>query len=232
MNKIILVIKIVFLLILSQHACLYAHGIGLYGSYGVSTDIGFGVIYETALSQNTLFSDRIALGYNKSFNSGDRFNSHFVIDDNNAFLLMNTFSFGFFRNKFWRIYIGPAIGFEFLYGGYRNHDISPLIFDIRNWGEEYTIHKDYTSYGINGGVSFGVNMNPGNYITISFQINALANINISRITTTDLYFIPTLSIPAYVIIPKNNFKIQHSWGPIVNFNVAILYRIDDNYKLE
>lgn len=124
--------------------------------------IGFGFVLDTNVAQDSLFNYRLNLGYEKtewdlkdapsnslrpiSLSNGYKLNLDSVVMD-------NTFGFAVYRDKLWRVWLGPQVRLAFLWGdgefGDGTHDPS--------W--------EYGFFGTGWGGVIGVNYNPGDLFT-------------------------------------------------------------------
>jgi hypothetical protein len=234
MRKIYSII-LVFNLFFFMEFSAYAIGFGLYGSinggetyYGKLTlngetnlsgnkirtpNIigGGGFVLDTNCAQDKIINYRLMFGYDRLFSK------RFYVTRMNRMSLLNTLGFGIVRTELVRLWLGPQLGFYYLYGSNKYPD-SAIYFS-----GYYKI--EHSLAGISLGASLGLNVNIAEYITISFECG-LRYIIYYGIQSRDTRMRSPFT---YALVPHTS----SSWIPSSSYEgygyMSVMYRIKDAY---
>lgn len=201
---------------------------------GKLTNYGFraGLIFDTCAACGSDFSYRLKLGGGMS--KAD-FNSKI---DYNGFFMSHTFAFAAVKNDYIRFWIGPQIGFSYRKGSSNRLFIGTdfpgsnyflamypsLTFPYIGFGT-FKERNKYSIYGIDGGLSFGLNLNLGDYVTLGLEAGVKYGYNIGS-QDRELYY------TGNPLIPFNRFKgnrlTEHGIEGYGSF--AFMFRFVDTYQ--
>jgi hypothetical protein len=142
--------------------------------------VGGGVVFDTALSTDSMFNYRAELGYawkrNLKFKAPDyKFDDRSIVSydfDLNEIKLVNSFGFALYSNKSIRFWLGPQLNFLVLWGVKKDTFTtagSPGVTSVK--GAEYNL----TSGGIGLGLVLGLNINFKGFVTLSIEAGFRAN---------------------------------------------------------
>lgn len=170
MKKIFLFTPLFILLFMACAQSAMAFGIGVYGAWGMGKGTqswevansskkydtsnmkwAGGIVFDSAVAKDTIFNDRLNLGFGVNTRTIDFTTSRRDIKMYD-FSLFNTFGFGLARISIMRFWIGPQIGITYSYG------------DLDFIGK-----KKYYEVGFLGGMVVGFNFNIGSFFTISLD---------------------------------------------------------------
>ncbi len=246
-------------LIFTAASPLMATGIGLYGGAalgrqtwekksGHEWNAGGGIIVDTALAKDTLFNYRFSLGCDQeqgfqyidkpvpytyrlmTFTSGtDTYN---FMQTSSAYYkskvpvrplsinMYHAFGFGVVRTPMVRFWLGPELSVSGMF---------KAEFDMKKF------------WGIRGGLGLilGLNINPGDLVTISFtgsgrveyayRVSKYSQYKIEYITIPPPLPVP-LPVPSIPISKKSVSLKDKGFRFGGQFNVAILFRVGDTYS--
>ena len=189
------------LLMIFASPALWATGIGVYGTSGVgsttwnyqrlgtsvltslidngisykSTDYfyGGGIVIDTAVAEDRLFNYRFTAGYELFCIKYP--GSIFTENPIDRFSMSHTFGFGLLRNQNVRLWIGPRLGFHYLY---INTYVPVSLKDVFNFPSRILIGNplknkikiDIAEFGFDILLALGLNINIGNYTTLFVDI--------------------------------------------------------------
>lgn len=240
------------MIVLSTASSAFALGIGAYidaaggetyrsvksksleSTGGKITNYGFraGLIFETCAACDNEFSYRLKLG-------GGMAKADFLSKiDYNGFYMSHTFAFAAVKNDYIKFWIGPQIGFSYRKGSSNRLFIgtdfpgasyylvmnSSMTFPYVGVGT-FKERNKFSMFGVDGGLSFGVNLNLGDYVTLGLEAGVKYGYNIGS-QDRELYY------PGNPLIPYNRFKgnrlTEHGIEGYGSF--AFMFRFADTYQ--
>lgn len=201
---------------------------------GTLTNYGFkaGLIFDTCVACDSDFSFRLKLGGGKSWS--DLMSQ----TDFNGIYLSNTFAFAAVKNDYVKFWIGPQIGFSYRRGSsdrlffgtdvpgagyfalFSSTFTPPFYYELGAFKERVK----YNIFGADAGLAAGVNINLGDYVSLSLEAGVKYGYFIGR-QDRELYNIRA-------IVPYNRFKsdrlIEHGVEGYGSF--AFMFRFVDTYQ--
>ncbi|HNW28762.1 MAG TPA: hypothetical protein PKN50_09820 [Spirochaetota bacterium] len=243
--------------ILSASSSVFAMGIGAYidaaggetyrsvksksleSTGGKVTGYGFraGLIFDTCAACDSEFSYRLKVG------GGMSWADSFTKTDFNGFYMSHTFAFAAVKNDYVKFWIGPQIGFSYRRGSsdrvFIGTDFPGATYMAATGGippfPYYTVgifkeRTKYSIYGVDGGLSFGVNLNLGDYVTLGLETGVKYGYNIGS-QDRELYA-AGIPGPGNPFVPFNKFKgnrlTEHGIEGYGSF--AFMFRFVDTYQ--
>lgn len=223
-GKRIMIKKAVFIFLFTliiPASSAWAVGIGAYGtggvafntwyyqgsSYGSTTDYlyGGGLIIDSNAAQDSLFNYRFTGGYEQYVITDPK--SGETGDPIHRFSMTHTFGFGVARSDVVRFWLGPRLGFHYLYkrDSYMTYEFYPGVGTFTIIPVKNEIKLD--GIGLDVMLALGVNFNIGQVVTlfidIGFGYAGLVNINDTK-------------------------DAGHSFG--LDGKVGIMFRVNDTYS--
>ncbi len=250
---------IALLFISSSVYAIYSKGIGIYGSFnynqskfkiksesytppdGKLNDIsaGGGLIFDSNCNTPALLNYRLKAGYNAMFMMNQKqFRTQLVEID-------NILGFGLISNNKIRIWIGPLIGVNVIWGktGTRYYTANEYaggqynLLAYRNYYQTYTIlwgmlkdrMRSINLAQLSGGIAAGINFNFGDYITVGLDGGARYGYLIGswKRTVYDVY-IPASIISGYML-PLNLFS-DKIYGQRWQFFASLSFMVHNNWS--
>lgn len=225
-----LLLSVIFFLILTGSS--YAIGIGAYTSityhnhYPRNVLLGGGIVVDTACALDKIFNYRLYAGFDQSYPKEHK-------EILSRIKLDNIFGFRVFRNELVRIWIGPSVGLQYFYTRIsflnNNQIFNKINANIIYSDIKYRLYDK--TFGVPVGISFGFNINIGEYFTLSFDLSGRINLYFGPITEQyfRVYF-PSISGNT-IVLPINKYYPNSFTGGLDSAcNISFMYRINDNYE--
>jgi len=183
------------LIVMGYHAPAYPYGFGVYvngtsgktwyqsgrfylldpddgilgekGKISGAASIGYGggLMMDTAPDSVTMVNYRMNLGYSRiMIFTGNHINL-------NRFDFTNTWGFKLYRNDSIKLWLGPQLGLNYLWGG-DTHKTYEVVFNwmsLANPSLPISYKRKYNLFGVNTGLAIGVNINMSNRVTLSIE---------------------------------------------------------------
>jgi hypothetical protein len=227
--------------IISLYAApLHALGIGFYttGKAGVALwntgkngtvvnyGLGAGFVLDTAVASNELFNYRLNAGYENVIESGFPFFKKYSV---NRITVSNAFGFGVVRIKYLRVWVGPQVelGCQFIKTSEHELEVSPLYISY--------LHNsiDYALFTIGIGAVLGININPGELFTMSFELglNTFMGVGRYHVGKYSLNFgnLPGHTASFFPTVPSSS-AYDRAFGKVEGLaRLSFIFRIEDNY---
>jgi hypothetical protein len=203
---------------------------------GTLTTYGFraGLVFDTCVACDDVFSYRVKIG-------GGLSKADLLTKINyNSFHLNQVFAFAAVKNDYIKFWIGPQIGFSYSRGSsdrifygtelpgaafallFPSTFTTPLSYITPG---AYKERNKYSVYRADAGITFGVNLNLGDYVTLAFE----AGVNYGYLTgrqDREVYWAGNFAVPF------NRFKhdrvLEH--GIEGYGSVAFMFRFVDTYQ--
>jgi hypothetical protein len=222
---------------------LHALGLGVYttGKAGVALwntgkngtvvnyGLGAGFVLDTAVASNELFNYRLNAGYENVIESGFPFFQKYSV---NRIAVSNAFGFGIVRIKYLRVWTGPQVefGWQFINTSDRVIEANPLYISYKKNS------IDYALFTIGIGAVLGININPGDLFTMSFEVGLNTFLGFGRyhVNESKISFInlPGGTVGIFPMIPSSN-AYDRAFGKVEGLaRLSFIFRIEDDFLPE
>lgn len=180
---------------------------------------GGGLVFDTAVSTNTLFNYRLNLDYNQVsypdyIPPEYYFETHFIPAQDfemGRFKMVNSFGFGVVRTERVRFWLGPQLSLMYASGSQTIH--------TSHEGYTYTREDTISVAGPGLGVVAGVNINTPGDVTVALEMGARVNV----LYGTDDY-------RAYGDITDQHLISLSQINPEAFFSATLLFRMGEQYQ--
>jgi hypothetical protein len=240
MKRILLIASFIHFLFLIAATQVYALGIGFYttGKAGVALwntgkngtvvnyGLGAGFVLDTAVASNELFNYRLNAGYENVIESGFPFFQKYSV---NRITVSNAFGFGIVRIKYLRVWTGPQVelGCQFISTSAQKLEGNPLYISYN----KNSIDHVFFTLGI--GAVLGININPGDLFTMSFEIglNTFMGVGRYHVNESSINFglLPGNTVKIFPAMPSSS-AYDRAFGKVECFSrLSFIFRVADNY---
>lgn len=214
-----------------------AVGFGVYGTGSIGSDsvsmttksnetsttsgrvyhTGVGLVIDTATAKDKLFNYRLNLGYGKMFDN------QVGPLDRMAFQQIswgNTFGFGFYRTPMVRLWVGPMLSLAYI-----RQAVSTS--DVKFYGFMYEITKlnvEFNHLQLNLGAVFGINVNPGNHFTISWELGFQGGFGIGKLNSSGYSIFLFIPLPQSASVNTTSYNIE------AFTRISVMFRVGDTFR--